>query len=37
MTYDLLIIGSGSAGVAAALDAASRGAKVAVIEGGILG
>ncbi|RTI17020.1 mercury(II) reductase [Thermus scotoductus] len=37
MTYDLLIIGSGSAGVAAALDAASRGAKVAVIEGGTLG
>ncbi|MCL6527230.1 MAG: mercury(II) reductase [Thermaceae bacterium] len=37
MSYDLLIVGSGSAGVAAALEAASRGAKVAVIEGGVLG
>lgn len=37
MAYDLIVIGSGSAGVAAALEAASRGAKVAVIEGGILG
>ncbi|MBF6593909.1 MAG: mercury(II) reductase [Thermaceae bacterium] len=37
MSYDLLIVGSGSAGVAAALEAASRGAKVAVIEGATLG
>ncbi|MER3444507.1 MAG: mercury(II) reductase [Meiothermus sp.] len=37
MSYDLLIIGSGSAGVAAALEAASKGAKAAVIEGGVLG
>lgn len=37
MSYDLLIVGSGSAGVAAALEAASRGAKAAVIEGGVLG
>lgn len=37
MSYDLLIVGSGSAGVAAALEAASRGAKVAVIEGRTLG
>ena len=35
--YDLLIVGSGSAGGAAALEAASRGAKVAVIEGRTLG
>jgi len=37
MNYDLLIVGSGSAGVAAALEAAARGAKAAVIEGGVLG
>lgn len=37
MSYDLLIVGSGSAGVAAALEAASKGAKAAVIEGGALG
>ncbi|WP_027891105.1 mercury(II) reductase [Calidithermus chliarophilus] len=37
MSYDLLIVGSGSAGVAAALEAASRGAKAAVVEGGVLG
>lgn len=37
MNYDLLIIGSGSAGVAAALEAASKGAKAAVVEGGVLG
>lgn len=37
MSYDLLIVGSGSAGVAAALEAASKGARVAVIEGGVLG
>lgn len=37
MSYDLLIVGSGSAGVAAALEAASKGAKAAVIEGGVLG
>ncbi|WP_337844006.1 mercury(II) reductase [Thermus sp.] len=35
--YDLLIVGSGSAGVAAALEAASLGAKVAVVEKGVLG
>lgn len=35
--YDLLIVGSGSAGVAAALEAASLGAKVAVVERGVLG
>jgi mercury(II) reductase len=37
MSYDLLIVGSGSAGVAAALEAAAKGAKAAVIEGGVLG
>lgn len=37
MSYDLLILGSGSAGVAAALEAASRGAKAAVVEDGVLG
>lgn len=37
MAHDLLIVGGGSAGVAAALEAASRGAKVAVIEGRTLG
>jgi len=34
---DLLIVGSGSAGVAAAIEAAQRGAEVAVVEGGTLG
>ncbi len=37
MSYDLLIVGSGSAGVAAALEAATLGAKVAVVEKGVLG
>ncbi|WP_243029383.1 mercury(II) reductase [Thermus altitudinis] len=37
MKYDLIIVGSGSAGVAAALEAAARGAKAAVVEGGTLG
>ena len=37
MSYDLLILGSSSAGVAAALEAASRGANAAVVEGGVLG
>ena len=35
--YDLVVIGSGSAGVAAALEAAGRGARVLVVEGGTLG
>lgn len=35
--HDLLIIGSGSAGMAAAIEATGQGAKVAVIEGGTLG
>lgn len=37
MSYDLLIVGSGSAGVAAALEAAAKGAKAAVVESGVLG
>lgn len=37
MTYDLLIVGSGSAGVAAALEASALGAKAAVVEAGVLG
>ncbi|GEM89869.1 mercury(II) reductase [Oceanithermus desulfurans] len=36
-SYDLVVIGSGSAGVAAALEAAGRGARVLVVEGGTLG
>ncbi len=36
-TYDLAIVGSGSAGVAAALEAAGRGARVLVIESDTLG
>jgi len=35
--YDLAIIGSGSAGVAAAIRAAESGARVAIIEAGVLG
>jgi mercuric reductase len=35
--HDLLVIGSGSAGVAAAIEASGRGASVAVIEGGTVG
>lgn len=35
--FDLLIIGSGGAGVAAAIQAAGMGAKVAIVEGGTLG
>lgn len=34
---DLLIVGSGSAGVAAAIEASQRGANVAVVESGIVG
>lgn len=34
---DLVIVGSGSAGVAAAIEAKALGAKVAVIEGGTVG
>lgn len=37
MSYDLVVLGSGSTGVAAALEAAGRGAKVAVVEGGTPG
>lgn len=37
MTYDLLIVGSGSAGVAAVLEASALGAKAAVVEAGVLG
>ncbi|WP_347240915.1 mercury(II) reductase [Thermus sp.] len=37
MTYDLLIVGSGSAGVAAALEASALGAKAALVEAGVLG
>jgi len=37
MIYDLLIVGSGSAGVAAALEASQQGAQVAVIESNVLG
>lgn len=37
MNYDLAIVGSGSAGVAAALEARAQGAKVVVIESGTLG
>lgn len=37
MTYDLLIVGSGSAGVAAALEASALGAKAAMVEAGVLG
>ena len=37
MTYDLLIVGSGSAGVAAALEASALGAKAAVVEARVLG
>ena len=36
-TYDLAIIGSGSAGVAAAIRAAESNARVAIIEAGVLG
>lgn len=35
--FDLLIIGTGGAGVAAAIQAAGMGAKVAIVEGGALG
>ena len=35
--FDLLIIGSGGAGVAAAIQASSMGATVAIVEGGTLG
>ena len=35
--YDLVVVGSGSAGVAAALEARSRGARVLVVEAGTLG
>ncbi len=35
--FDLLIIGTGGAGVAAAIQAAGMGAKVAIVEGGTLG
>ncbi len=37
MKYDLAIVGSGSAGVAAALEARAKGARVAVIENHTLG
>lgn len=37
MDYDLLVVGSGSAGSAAAVRAASMGARVAVIEEDKLG
>ncbi|MDI6817522.1 MAG: FAD-dependent oxidoreductase [Actinomycetota bacterium] len=37
MDYDLLVIGSGSAGSAAAMRALSFGAKVALVEKGKLG
>ena len=36
-TYDLAIVGSGSAGVAAAIEAAGRGVRVLVVEGDTLG
>ncbi len=35
--YDLIVIGSGSAGVAAALEARAQGARTLVVESGILG
>ncbi len=35
--YDLVVVGSGSAGVAAALEARSRGARVLIVEAGVLG
>lgn len=35
--FDLLIVGTGAAGVAAAIQAASMGANVAIAEGGMLG
>ncbi|MFN8665904.1 MAG: mercury(II) reductase [Gemmatimonadaceae bacterium] len=35
--FDLLIVGTGAAGVAAAIHAASMGASVAIVEGGTLG
>ena len=35
--YDLMIIGTGGAGVAAAIQAAGMGAKVAIVEAGVLG
>ncbi len=35
--FDLVVVGSGSAGVAAALEARTRGARVAVVEAGVLG
>ncbi|HEY0969339.1 MAG TPA: mercury(II) reductase, partial [Gemmatimonadales bacterium] len=35
--FDVLIIGTGGAGVAAAIQAAGMGAKVAIVEGGTLG
>lgn len=35
--HDLLIVGSGSAGVAAAIEASGRGANVAVVEAGTVG
>lgn len=35
--FDLLIVGTGGAGVAAAIQAAGMGAKVAIVEGGTLG
>jgi glutathione reductase (NADPH) len=36
-TFDLIVIGGGSGGIAAARRAASHGAKVALIEAGRLG
>lgn len=35
--YDVVVIGAGMGGVAAANQAASRGASVAIVEGGRLG
>src|SRR5881409_2921498 len=37
MDFDLLIVGGGSAGFAAAIKAADLGARVAMVEGGTLG
>jgi glutathione reductase (NADPH) len=36
-TYDLIVIGAGMGGVAAASRAAARGARVAIVEAGKLG
>lgn len=35
--YDLVVVGGGSAGFAAAIDAAEQGAKVALVEAGLIG